>query len=114
LIEKGDIKSEEITKILKDSLLPLKKKGVDTIALGCTHYPFLRDQVEELVGDVMQIVDSGGAVARRTKFILENNKILANKKGEDYYYTTGNKEKFEKAVNSLLGKEKRNIKHIDL
>ncbi len=114
LIEEGDIYSEKIKKILKKHLLPLKEKGVDTIALGCTHYPFLRDQIEKLVGDKMQIVDSGGAVARRTKEILIKNKILANKKDKDYYYTTGDKKKFEIALNKLLGKEKRKVEYLEL
>jgi glutamate racemase len=114
LIEEGDIVSKKIKKTLERFLLPLKKKGVDAIALGCTHYPFLRDQIEKLVGDTMRIVDSGGAVSRRTKVVLENNKILANKKGNDYYYTTGDKKRFEKALDSLLGKEKRNVEYIEL
>ena len=114
LIEKGDINSDRIKQTLKKILLPLRKRRIDAIALGCTHYPFLRKHVEALVGDTMQIVDSGGAVARRTRFILENNKILANKKGKDYYYTTGDKNKFKKALNSLLGEEKRNVSKLDL
>ncbi len=114
LIEEGDIYSDKIKKILKKHLLPLKDKGVDAVALGCTHYPFLRDQIEKLIGDTMQIVDSGLAVARRTREILKDNKSLANKKGKDCYYTTGDKERFEIALNNLLGKEKRKVEHLEL
>jgi glutamate racemase len=114
LVEEGNIRSVKIKKILEKFLLPLKAKQVDAIALGCTHYPFLRNQVEELVGDTMQIVDSGGAVSRRTRVILINNKILANKKGKDYYYTTGDRAKFAKALNNLLGKKKRSVDHLIL
>jgi glutamate racemase len=114
LIEAGDIRSSKIKKTLEKFLLPLRTKGIDAIALGCTHYPFLKDQVEALVGDVMQIVDSGGAVARRTKFILEHNKALANKNSKDYYFTTGDEAKFTKALNNLLGKEKRVVERLDL
>ena len=114
LVEEGNIKSKKINKILKIFLSPLKLKKVDVIALSCTHYPFLRDQIEAIIGDSVQIVDSGGAVARRTREILTNNKILANKKSKDYYYTTGDKKRFKRALNSLLGEEKRLVKHINL
>jgi len=112
LVETGNLKSKEIDKILHESLEPLLKKNVDAIALGCTHYPFLRDKIQKIVGKKVQIVDSGGAVARRTKVILTNNKILGNKRTEDFYYTTGDKQKFAKAVKSLLKKDPGNINAI--
>jgi glutamate racemase len=112
LIETGDLENKEIDKILHQSLEPLLKKQVDAIALGCTHYPFLTDKIQKIVSKRVEIVDSGGAVARRTKQILLSNKILGNKKTEDFYYTTGDKQKFEKAVKSLLQKSPRNISSI--
>ena len=112
LIETGDLESKKIDKILHESLEPLLKKNVDAIALGCTHYPFLRDKIEKIVGKNVQVVDSGGAVARRTKAILTNNQILGNKRTEDFYYTTGDKQLFAKAVKSLLKKNSGNIDSI--
>jgi glutamate racemase len=112
LIETGDLDNKKIDQILQQSLEPLLKKNVDAIALGCTHYPFLRDKIVRIVGKNVQVVDSGGAVARRTKAILVNNQILGNKRTDDFYYTTGDKNKFAKAVKSLLKKSPRNISSI--
>jgi glutamate racemase len=112
LIEAGDLQNKKIDKVLHDSLEPLLEKSVDAIALGCTHYPFLRNQIENIVGEKVKVVDSGGAVARRTKFILEHNKILGDKKEEDFFYTTGDKNTFNKAIKSLLKKFPRNIDSI--
>jgi glutamate racemase len=112
LIETGDLENKQIDKILHDSLEPLLKNQVDAIALGCTHYPFLRAKIEAIVGKNVQVVDSGGAVARRTKAILTNNQILGSKRTDDFYYTTGNKNRFAKAVKSLLRKSPRNIDSI--
>jgi glutamate racemase len=112
LIETGDLKSKKIDKILNESLEPLLTKNVDAIALGCTHYPFLRNKIEKIVGKKVQVVDSGGAVARRVKVILTNNQILGNKRAEDFYYTTGDKQKFKKAIKSLLKKDPENIDSI--
>jgi glutamate racemase len=112
LIETGDLENKQIDKILHDSLEPLLKNQVDAIALGCTHYPFLRAKIEAIVGKNVQVVDSGGAVARRTKEILINNQLLGSKRTEDFYYTTGDEKKFAKAVKSLLKKSPRNIDSI--
>jgi glutamate racemase len=112
MIETGDLESRQIDKILHQSLEPLLKKNVDVIALGCTHYPFLRDKIQAIVGKTVQIIDSGGAVARRTKVIFTNNKILGNKRTADFYYTTGDKQKFANAIKSLLKKDLGNVDSI--
>jgi len=114
LIETGELDSKVIDRILHKSLEPLLKKQVDAIALGCTHYPFLRAKIQKIVGKNVQVVDSGGAVSRRTKAILENNKILGDKRREDFYYTTGNKEKFARAIKLLLKENITNIGSITL
>ena len=49
LIENGNINDSEIVERLKFHLLPLVKEGVDTIALGCTHYPFLKEKIKRIV-----------------------------------------------------------------
>jgi len=105
LVEEGDLENSEIDEILRIHLEPLIKEGVDAIALGCTHYPFLRSKIEKIVGKNVSVVDSGGAVARRLKEVLENEGILSLQKGEDWYYTTGSKEKFEKVSGKLMGRE---------
>lgn len=105
LIEEGKLEDLETDKVLHESLEPLLKKNVDAIALGCTHYPFLRKKIQEIVGPNIAVVDSGGAVARRTKAILENNGILASKKNEDIFFTTGDKEKFKMVAQKLLEKK---------
>jgi glutamate racemase len=112
LIETGDLESEKIDKILHESLEFLLKKDVDAIALGCTHYPFLKDKIQKIVGKNVTVVDSGGAVARRTREILINNNILAGERREDFYYTTGDKIKFANAVKTLLKKDFGNINSI--
>lgn len=114
LIEKGKLNDKKIDRIIRSSFLPLINKGVDSIALGCTHYPFLKDKIQQIVGEKVSVVDSGGAIARRLKQILTNNNALAVKKKEDYYLTTGNKSGFKKLAEQLLDKEIKNAKSINL
>lgn len=113
LVEEGNLHSPEIDNVLRKVLEPLLSDGVDAMALGCTHYPFLRDQIEAIVGPKVQIVDSGGAVARRVKYVLENERLMSGEKSADLYFTTGDKEKFERVASELMERG-INASHIDL
>ena len=86
---------------------------MDAIALGCTHYPFLRTEIEEIVGKDVAVVDSGGAVARRLKYVLEHENLLSSLKETDLYYTTGDVQKFKRVAEELM-KKKIEAKHINL
>lgn len=103
LIEKGETDSEEVLGILNDELKPLLKKNVDAIALGCTHYPFIKNRIQSIVGNEVLVADSGGAVARRLKQVLENERLLSAQKQNDMYFTTGDKVKFKTVAKKLLG-----------
>lgn len=113
LVEKGNLDNPEIEMVLEKHLKPLIVENVDAIALGCTHYPFLRDKIEKIVGPSVMVLDSGGAVARRLKEVLEHNSALSAEKEFEKYYTTGNKEKFEMVASELMRKEIR-AEHIKL
>jgi glutamate racemase len=76
LIESGEINSAEIKQLLTSYLQPMLEENVDCLVLGCTHYPYLIPHIREIVGVKMQIIDSGEAVARQTKAILEKYKLL--------------------------------------
>ena len=104
LVEEGNLNSHEIGKILRRYLLPLVKNNVDAIALGCTHYPFLKDTIQEIVGKNVAVVDSGGAVSRRLKEVLTHENLLSTQKKTDLYYTTGDSEKFERVAGELMKK----------
>jgi glutamate racemase len=113
LIENGNLNSPEIEKVLQSTLPDLVKNEVDAIALGCTHYPFLKKRIQEIVGEKVHVVDSGGAVARRLRQVLMNEKFLSLQKEKDLYYTTGDILKFEKVSSELLRK-KIKAQHLSL
>lgn len=106
LIEQGDISNPKITAILKKHILSLKKLNVDAVALGCTHYPFLKETMQQMAGEGMHILDSGGAVARQVKRILTQENLLSDAKDrEDWYYTTGEALAFDAITKALTGKK---------
>lgn len=76
LIESGNIDSEAMKTLLKDYLRPMIDSDIDYLVLGCTHYPYLIPILLELLPKHVKIIDSGLAVARQTKAILEKNNLL--------------------------------------
>ena len=73
LIEDGKINSVEMTELLHLYLQPMIKANIDYLVLGCSHYPYLIPQIEKILPTSIQIIDSGEAVARQTKNVLEQN-----------------------------------------
>ncbi len=76
LIEHGKMKSPEMTALLHKYIEPMLLENIDYLVLGCTHYPFLTDQIEKITGDTVRVIDSGEAIARQTRVILEQEGLL--------------------------------------
>ena len=89
LIEKGQMHSTEMDVLLQSHIQPMLKKKIDYLVLGCTHYPFLTPQIEALVGDKVKVLDSGEAIARQTKVILEQESMINKDHNEisRFFYT---------------------------
>lgn len=64
-VEKGDLHSAATRDLVARYVVPLRDSGADTIALGCTHYPFLLPLIQEIAGDSVNIIETGSAVARQ-------------------------------------------------
>ena len=76
LIENGLINSNEMDIKLNEYLNPMLKENIDCLVLGCTHYPYLIPKIQTFLGDNIKIIDSGLAVAKQTKRILEINQLI--------------------------------------
>jgi len=94
LIEDGKANSEEMKSLLKLYLKPMLDANIDYLVLGCTHYPYLIPLLLKLLPNHIKIIDSGEAVARQTKAILEKHKMLntrnINSKHEFFINTSTN------------------------
>ncbi|MDR5589405.1 glutamate racemase [Christiangramia sp. SM2212] len=76
LIESGKKDSEKTRELLEILLAPMIEAKIDYLVLGCSHYPYLIPLLTEILPEDVKIIDSGEAVARQTKAILNNNNIL--------------------------------------
>lgn len=76
LIEAGKIDSLEVNELLRKFLTPMIEAQIDYLVLGCTHYPYLIPQLKQILPENVSIIDSGLAVAKQTKNILQSNGLL--------------------------------------
>jgi glutamate racemase len=74
--------------------------GIDTVVLGCTHYPFVFPLIEEIVGPEVRLIDPSPAIARQVGRLLEQFDLLnsSQKTGETRYQTTGDAAQLEKML----------------
>ena len=81
VVESGATSGEAARRMLVELTRPLREAEVDVVVLGCTHYPFLREEIEEVMGPDVRIVDSGAAVARQVQRVLTERDALATAGG---------------------------------
>lgn len=105
LIENGALNSPEMVELLESYLRPMIEKNIDYLVLGCSHYPYLIPQIKKIIPSNIKIIDSGEAVAKQTKKILEQTHLLnqSNEMASQLFYTNYNPEILE---NILENKEK--------
>jgi glutamate racemase len=77
LVESGDIHGEVARRLIAKYVQPLLDQGADTLVLGCTHYPFLRDVITALVGEQVHVIDPNKAVVRHLRQQLQDLNLLA-------------------------------------
>lgn len=91
--------------ILKDYLKDLQSSNIDTLMLGCTHYPLLKEALKKELGDKVTLVDSATTCAHKVKETLKNNHIESKKRshGKRTYYVSDDPKKFQTIGKEFLG-----------
>ena len=118
-IENGDLAGPQTEAILRLALTPMLEQGIDTIVLGCTHYPFVIPLIHRIVGPGVRVIDPAPAVARQVER-LRGQLGAGNSSGGSTYYTTSRAPAMEAVLPRLLGEhaqvcelEWRNDKFLD-
>ncbi len=107
LVEEGWLKKPETAMIVKKYLHPLKVRQIDTLILGCTHYPLLSGIIQRKIGRRVRIIDSSIGVARRVRKFLEENRDLdsqMSKSGGIHLYVSDVTAQFETIARMTLKK----------
>lgn len=107
-IEKGNVDGEETRKILENALHPMLEKRIDTVVLGCTHYPFVIPLIEKIVGENVRVIDPAPAVAKQVKRLLEAGEALNQNEqlGSTRFMTSGDVEVVKSSLKILLQLER--------
>jgi glutamate racemase len=119
-VEEGDLDGPHTMALLREYTAPLLARGADTLVLGCTHYPFLRDTLRQIVGQEVAIIDTGSAVARRTAHVIADRESPEPGDGTEErrpggpprrvsFYTTGDPGRARPVIERLWGHD-----HIEL
>jgi glutamate racemase len=105
LVEDGITTGEEVLQVATEYLTPLQEEQVDTLILGCTHYPLLSGVISYLMGDEVTLVSSADECARSTFAVLQRADLLRDPGHEAVrtFVTTGNPERFEGLGRRLMG-----------
>ena len=105
MVEDGifDKNDERVLKAVMEYLPPLKQAGVDTVILGCTHYPLLADVISEYMGKDVKLISAGAAAARKlSENLKENDMTCLSGNAKTEYYTTGSTDCFEHTAELML------------
>jgi glutamate racemase len=116
-VERGETSGEAITKVARDYLQPLIAADVDTLVLGCTHYPLLTGVISYVMGNEVSLVSSAEETAKDLyRTLIENSLLrLASKKEPTHtFLATGNAQAFESLARRFLGPEVTSVKHQEL
>lgn len=109
LVERGELDGPLVEETVRQALQPLLREDIDVLALGCTHFPALRSVIERVVGNRVQVIDSGAAVARRAHVVLDAEALLrpsgngALATGDLCVWCSGNPAAFSAVASKILG-----------
>ena len=103
-VEQADLHSPQTEALLRQFVVPLMDQGVDTLVLGCTHYPFLRDTLQRIVGNDVVLIDPAVAVAAELTRRLGNDRSMDEPHvGATRFFTTGDVSHVQQVVAHLWG-----------
>jgi len=125
LAEEGWAETEVAREVASEYLSDMRESSIDTLVLGCTHYPILRGVIQEVVGEGVQLIDSGEAAARDVELLLQANDIahapLERPSRErrlcddlDHFYVTDAAERFSRVAERFLGSSPSRLEAIEV
>jgi len=113
-VEEGWISQDVVLSVAESYLKPLKDAKVDTVILGCTHYPLLKPVIRKVLGKNVTLIDSAKQVAIEVKKILAAEDFLnKNRRGKHEFFVSDNPEWFSGLARRFLGKPIKNVKKVN-
>ncbi|MDR3237501.1 MAG: glutamate racemase [Spirochaetia bacterium] len=116
LVDQGKKDSPETLDMLNRFLQPLLAREIDTLVLGCTHYPFLKDAIQKICGKDIVILDTGLAVAKQTERVLRYRNILGSREEEGTvsFYTSGEASSVKEVLETIWPESVGSVTRVDI
>ncbi len=115
LVESGQLDGPEVEAAVKQYVLPLMDEGIDTLVMGCTHYPFLEAIIKHYVGAEVTLVDPAMETIEELSMILMDKQIANQQStGTGEFYVSGNEQSFHRVGSLLIGDLIQKVKRISL
>ena len=113
--EEGWLSGEVVLEVARAYLKPLKVAGVDTVILGCTHYPLLKPVIRQVLGSQVTLIDSAKQVAIEVREILAAENLLSQnrRRGRHHFYVSDNPQWFTDLAKRFLGSSVRQAKKVN-
>lgn len=112
IVEEGWEEHEVSTMIINEYLSELLENDIDTLILGCTHYPILKRSLQKILGSHINLIDSAEATAEELFRIIPERQMSGH--GSDIFYVSDNEDKFKKIASRILDKEIDNLIKVKL
>jgi len=116
LVEEGWLDEPETSQIAEKYLAPIKDEGIDTLILGCTHYPLLKELLSRIMGQEISLIDTAEATAKAVERKLKEKNLLrkGNRKAVYKFFVSDDPEKFLHLGRRFLGKNIEKAERINL
>ncbi len=116
IAEEGWIEHRATFEIAEEYLHEFRDLGIDTLVLGCTHYPILAEVIQKVIGSNVMLIDSGVASSELIKSELEKSDLISDAEtdGEHEYYVSDIPVKFKEVAELFLGKQIDHVHKVDL
>jgi glutamate racemase len=113
---RGEVFTHKLEEVVRGYCAPLVDAGVDTVILGCTHYPLVRPMLQRMLGRDVAIVTSGAALARQAEHALRTRRLETRRSGEGTYsfLCTGDVDAFRALGTRFLQMPLTDVEHVDL
>lgn len=115
MVESGNVRTRQTTALLEQHLAPVQESDADVVGLGCTHYPFLRSRIKNMLGPGVRVYDPSRPVARRVRQLLrERDGFAGGDEPRFRFFTTGDEVLFGTVASKLLRFPVDGVGHVDL
>src|SRR3989344_1085793 len=117
IIEEGKLNWKGLDLILKEYLTPLKRKGIRSLILGCTHYGLIADKIQKILGQNIEIISQGETTTGKLKNYLLRHPEIESKLGKNSlrkYYVTDLNKQYKKLAKFFLGGDFTKKDHLNL